>query len=61
MNLQELKALLEELCSLPSETEWVEFKEAKNNIHFDDLGKYFSDNTIFATGPRRTAVWALCQ
>lgn len=42
MNLQEIKALLEELCLMPSETEWVEFKEAKNNIHFDDLGKYFS-------------------
>jgi ATP-dependent DNA helicase RecG len=42
MILKELKLLLEELCSLPSETEWVEFKEAKNNIHFDDLGKYFS-------------------
>ena len=22
--------------------EWLEFKEAKRNIHFDDLGKYFS-------------------
>jgi ATP-dependent DNA helicase RecG len=42
MNLKELKALLEKLCLLPSETEWVEFKEAKNNIQFDDLGKYFS-------------------
>src|SRR6185437_7454660 len=27
---------------LPAETEWVEFKEAKNNYDFDDLGKYFS-------------------
>ena len=42
MNIEDLKTLLEELCLLSSETEWVEFKEAKNNIHFDDLGKYFS-------------------
>jgi len=31
-----------ELMALPYETEWVEFKEAKNNYDFDDLGKYFS-------------------
>ncbi|MBE9573279.1 MAG: putative DNA binding domain-containing protein, partial [Proteobacteria bacterium] len=42
MNVEELKTLLEKLRRLPSETEWVEFKEAKNHIHFDDLGKYFS-------------------
>lgn len=28
--------------ALPYETEWVEFKEARNNYDFDDLGKYFS-------------------
>jgi ATP-dependent DNA helicase RecG len=33
---------LDELLSLPAETEWVEFKEAKKTIHFDDFGKYFS-------------------
>lgn len=38
----ELQKKLKELMTLPSETEWVEFKEAKTNIHFDDLGKYFS-------------------
>jgi ATP-dependent DNA helicase RecG len=42
MDTEKLKTLLEELCSLPSETEWVEFKEAKKNIHFEVLGKYFS-------------------
>jgi len=34
--------ILEELLSLPSETEWVEFKEAKNNYKFEKLGEYFS-------------------
>ncbi len=38
----ELQAKLTEFLSLPAETEWVEFKEAKNSYDFDDLGKYFS-------------------
>ncbi len=40
MNGQELKALLEELCFLPSETEWVEFK--LNYISPEEIGKYLS-------------------
>lgn len=42
MTPAELQAKLTEFLSLPTETEWVEFKEAKNNYDFDDLGKYFS-------------------
>lgn len=42
MNDTQLQAKLMELLSLPAETEWVEFKEAKNHFHFDDLGRYFS-------------------
>jgi len=38
----ELNQLLEHLLKLPSETECVEFKEAKNNFDFDNLGKLFS-------------------
>lgn len=38
----ELKTILDEMLALPAETEWVEFKEAKSNLHFDDLGQYFS-------------------
>ncbi len=33
---------LHELMGLPAENEWIEFKEAKNNFDFDDLGRYFS-------------------
>ncbi len=33
---------LDELRALPHETEWVEFKEAKNSYGFDKLGRYFS-------------------
>ena len=42
MNVEDLKALLEELQSLPSETEWVEFKKARSNFDSRKLGKYFS-------------------
>lgn len=42
MSLAELRKRLSELMALPAEIEWVEFKEAKNNIHFDKLGRYFS-------------------
>ncbi len=37
-----IEDLLDKFRSLPSETEWLEFKEAKNNFDFDDIGKYFS-------------------
>ncbi len=42
MTPAEMQAKLTEFLSLPAETEWLEFKEAKNNFDFDDLGKYFS-------------------
>ncbi len=41
MTPADLKTKLDELLRLPAETEWVEFKEAKWNFDFDDLGKYF--------------------
>lgn len=42
MTITELHTTLTALRSLPAETEVVEFKEAKNDFHFDKLGKYFS-------------------
>ena len=42
MNAAELQDKLNELLALPAEIEWVEFKVARNNIHFNDLGTYFS-------------------
>ena len=42
MNEQELKNKLQELINLPHEIECVEFKKAKNNYDFDDIGRYFS-------------------
>jgi len=42
MTEKELLVILDNLRILPGETEWVEFKEARNNFHFNDLGQYFS-------------------
>lgn len=42
MTQEELKRLFDELKTLPSETEWVEFKEAKLSFSFKELGQYFS-------------------
>lgn len=37
-----INQLLNTFLSQNFETEVLEFKEAKNNFDFDDLGKYFS-------------------
>jgi ATP-dependent DNA helicase RecG len=42
MTEEQLIHKLNELCSLPAETEVLEFKEAKNGYDFGKLGKYFS-------------------
>lgn len=42
MTEQELKGIFNRLQALRTETEVVEFKEAKNNFDFGKLGKYFS-------------------
>lgn len=39
LNLEQLRALLNELCSLPRETEWVEFKR---NADLAKIGEYIS-------------------
>lgn len=38
----QLLDILNDLMNLPSETEWVEFKEAKTDYDSDKLGRYFS-------------------
>jgi len=40
MHSEELNALLEKLCLLPSETEWVEFKS--NYLSSEEIGEYLS-------------------
>lgn len=48
---------LSELLALPAENEVVEFKEAKNNFSFADLGKYFSALSNEANLKRLPAAW----
>jgi ATP-dependent DNA helicase RecG len=48
---------LQELLALPDETEWVEFKEAKNNFDSDDLGRYFSALSNEARLKGKTCGW----
>jgi len=57
MTQDELKTLLDELRGLPKETEWVEFKEAKNTFHFDRLGKYFSALSNEANLKGKQSAW----
>lgn len=38
----EVNKKLQELLALPAETEWVEFKAARGEFDFDQLGRYFS-------------------
>ncbi|MGH7964058.1 MAG: AlbA family DNA-binding domain-containing protein [Candidatus Binatia bacterium] len=60
MTPAELQAKLEELLILPMETEWIEFKEAKNNFAFDDLGRYFSALSNEANLKGQPAGWLIC-
>lgn len=39
---EQLMEKLRQFRQLPAETEWLEFKEAKETFGFDDMGKYFS-------------------
>ena len=48
---------LESLLSLDSESELVEFKEAKNDFDFNKLGKYFSALANEANLSRSACAW----
>lgn len=54
MNVQ-----LREIMCLPAETEWIEFKEAKNNYGFDKIGKYFSALSNEANLNEKPAGWLI--
>jgi ATP-dependent DNA helicase RecG len=57
MTPSEVEAKLDELLKLPAETEWVEFKEAKNTFHFNELGQYFSALSNEANLKNQTFSW----
>lgn len=57
MTQYQLIKKLDELRSLPAETEVVEFKEAKNEYDFTKLGKYFSALCNEANLKGKTEAW----
>jgi ATP-dependent DNA helicase RecG len=59
MTPAELKAKLTEMMSLPTETELIEFKEAKNDYDFDNLGRYFSALSNEANLKGKTEAWLI--
>ena len=56
---QELKRKLEELRGLPAETEWVEFKKARNGFGETELGEYFSALSNEANLKRQSHAWLI--
>ncbi len=59
MTQNELQAILDDLRRLPDETECVEFKEAKNDYHFDRLGEYFSALSNEANLKSKARAWLI--
>jgi len=55
----DLKVQLQEMLRLPAETEWIEFKEARTNFDFDDIGKYFSALSNEANLKGKSAGWLI--
>lgn len=59
MTQSKLLNKLNELLSLPSETELVEFKEARNDYSFEKLGKYFSALSNEANLKNKNCSWLI--
>ncbi len=59
MTENELRKLLDQFLSLPAETEWIEFKEAKSNYDFGKIGKYFSALSNEANLKGRQDAWLI--
>ena len=50
-------ALLDDLRALPAETEWLDFKEAKQNFDLENLGRYVSALANEANLANRPCGW----
>ena len=59
MTTSALESKLRELMGLPAETEWLEFKEAKNDLKSRDLGEYFSALSNEANLKGQPAGWLI--
>jgi ATP-dependent DNA helicase RecG len=56
---EDLLVILHELMNLPTETEWVEFKEAKTFFDFEDIGRYVSALSNEANLNERPEGWLI--
>lgn len=56
---EQLEQMLAEYRQMPSETEWLEFKEAKTSFSFDELGRYFSALSNEANLKGRHSAWLI--
>lgn len=56
---EQLIEKLRQFCQSPTETEWLEFKEAKETFGFDDLGKYFSGLSNEANLKGQHSAWLI--
>lgn len=54
---KDIRQIFQELLDIPNETEWVEFKEARNNFPFEKLGEYFSALSNEANLKKRDFGW----
>jgi ATP-dependent DNA helicase RecG len=57
--LIDISEILRTLLELSAENEIVEFKQAKNNFHFNDLGRYFSALSNEANLKHQSNAWLL--
>lgn len=55
MNEQQLRQLM----ALPAETEWLEFKAARQQMNFDDVGKYFCALSNEANFAKKSCGWLI--
>ncbi|MCD4652531.1 ATP-binding protein, partial [bacterium] len=61
MKKSELQKILDELLAIPAETEWVEFKKAKESFDFSKLGKCFSALSNEANLNTRECGWLVFE
>jgi ATP-dependent DNA helicase RecG len=59
MTTQKLDKILSDTLALRAETEVIEFKEAKNDFPFSDIGKYFSALSNEANLKGKTCAWLI--
>lgn len=53
------ESFLREQMAMPTEFEWLEFKEAKSNLHFDELGRYFCALSNEANLCKKPSSWLI--